>query len=691
MFSFSVLMVNAELSLTTTAIKNYKDQWYIVSDNVTTYWECSNMVKKYNTEYPSYKRSECFKDGEWYKYFICQTSQSCEVAGGTQSSSSSSTSTISTQAGVVSGKNSSSSSSTTTSAVVPNKEKLDKFVTKIESLKSTMTDEKFEATLTAVLAKLEKLSTKYSSNTTIAPMLAYLKTSIADLKNKATQDKDVDNFFCELTDSCDTQTTTPNPTTGSNTSTQNSTSTGSTSTQVIDEILSVYATGWLFACGNPDKNDYTTFSPIGWVVKVKKTYCETKWGYVWTVCGGKQSNIKSLRNVKNNDTFVCNSTQTTPGTATGTTSSTTTSNTQTIWTTSGNSTSWNTSTISNDAFPYVSVSTNSIDFWTMDGGILPLRTGKKFTSSEKIITIRNTESVSSMSSVNGKSSKAKNISAKLSQTSPAIINITNECAGKELAPQESCNIKVSFTATDSATYISSSLQLVISGDIKFNSNTSNAYSIALQWKVEGFCEGEWYSRDMVSKPAWLCSTVQLQSWCYSSAAFSVTKVLDACVEQTPTSSTLGTWIGNSLWNSQKRTDVKANICYMWDGGNFNPSVSNTTSWDSYSCMRKWAVPELANSTYFEPVKYPTILLNRKQQDNGISFSRSTRDTDSVLWSCNGPSGKTFWWSAQLSYPEYFTSWDDYHNSWWVAGIWTCTWTLKWGTNTKTESESFTIQ
>lgn len=329
MFSFSILMVNAELSLTSTAIKNYKDQWYIVSDNVTTYSECSNMVKKYNTEYPSYKRSECFKDGEWYKYFICQTSQSCEVAGGTQSSSSSS-STISTQAGLVSGWNTSTSSLTTTSAVVPNKEKLDKFITKIESLKSTMTDEKYEATLTAVLEKLNKLSTKYSSNTTIAPMLAYLKTSIADLKNKATQDKDVDNFFCELTDNCDTQTTTPNPTTGNNTSTQNSTSTGSgsSSTQLVDEILSVYATGGLFACGNPDKNDYTTFSPIGWVVKVKKAYCESKWGYVWTICGGKQSNIKSLRNVKNNDTFVCSSTQTTSGSATGTTSNGNTQTTQ---------------------------------------------------------------------------------------------------------------------------------------------------------------------------------------------------------------------------------------------------------------------------------------------------------------------------------------------------------------------------
>ena len=456
MFSFSVLMVNAELSLTTTAIKNYKDQWYIVSDNVTTYWECSNMVKKYNTEYPSYKRSECFKDGEWYKYFICQTSQSCEVAGGTQSSSSSSSSsstlTISTQAGVVSGENSSSSSSTTTSAVVPNKEKLDKFVTKIESLKSTMTDEKFEATLTAVLAKLEKLSTKYSSNTTIAPMLAYLKTSIAELKNKATQDKDVDNFFCELTDSCD------------NSSSQSSNitwwvQTGATwSINTTEEIINLYVSWWILACWNPEKNNYTTYWAEKWVVKIQRWYCEEKWGYVWTMCSWKATNVKTLKSIKNNDTFVCSNTQVQISTGSQ------------IWT-------WITSsTISNSndnkylLYSNLSVVGSSIDFWVIDWGILPIWMNKEYSTEKKVITLKNVQK-SDNPKLSSKNIVVTLASAdqywRLKEITLPNIKINNECSGKEIISWQTCNVEVTFIATDKFYSISEYMALIISWDTLF--------------------------------------------------------------------------------------------------------------------------------------------------------------------------------------------------------------------------------
>jgi len=174
-FSFWVLLASSQISQTEldTQIKagNVLSDWY------TSFSECNNLKDKYNNEYTNYKRSECFLNGNTYNYFICPSSSMCNVDL-----------TI---------------SSPTPIENIPNKDKLDLFLSKISAMKKELNDDdKYKSILSQVNLQLENLWNKYKSNTTISQMLVYLRSGIESIKKDLDTNKDVDNFLCELLGNC---------------------------------------------------------------------------------------------------------------------------------------------------------------------------------------------------------------------------------------------------------------------------------------------------------------------------------------------------------------------------------------------------------------------------------------------------------------------------------------------------------
>ncbi len=185
-----IIWVQAELILTSNDIKSNTDKWYILSDNYPSYSECTTQKDKNNAEYTNYKRSECFKDSEWYKYFICKLTDSCKVWWITNTSVPTQWTSVPTQ-----GTN-------TPTTKIMNQDKLDNFLWTIISMKSKMSSAKYEVFLDNIFKKLTLLWTKYHNNTTITDMVSYLTTWVKWIKEEFLKNKDLDNFFCELTDSC---------------------------------------------------------------------------------------------------------------------------------------------------------------------------------------------------------------------------------------------------------------------------------------------------------------------------------------------------------------------------------------------------------------------------------------------------------------------------------------------------------
>ncbi len=157
-FSFWVLLASSQISQTEldTQIKagNVLSDWY------TSFSECNNLKDKYNNEYTNYKRSECFLNGNTYNYFICTSSSICNVDL-----------TI---------------SSPTPIENIPNKDKLDLFLSKISAMKKELNDDnKYKSILSQVNLQLENLWNKYKSNTTISQMLVYLHSGIESIKKES--------------------------------------------------------------------------------------------------------------------------------------------------------------------------------------------------------------------------------------------------------------------------------------------------------------------------------------------------------------------------------------------------------------------------------------------------------------------------------------------------------------------------
>lgn len=188
---FAVINVWATYVLSSDEVKQNISKWYIISDNYSSLSICNDYLNKYNTDYPEYKRSECFINNWLYKYFICEKNNDCTISSSTTSSSNVSSEIKATT--VVNTYNS-----------VPYKEKLDNFLSKIESTKDNSW---FLTNLDNLINKFSTLSVKYNWNAQISAMIEYIQNELSSMKTKyssnlANSDLELNNFLCELTDTC---------------------------------------------------------------------------------------------------------------------------------------------------------------------------------------------------------------------------------------------------------------------------------------------------------------------------------------------------------------------------------------------------------------------------------------------------------------------------------------------------------
>ncbi len=212
--------VYADTTLTQSQVSERENNWYVISDPYTSSSLCLSNRDIYNQQYSSYTRSECFYYNNSYYYFLCSWT-SCNLDW---SSSYSSTSYTTTQA------------NSETSSSVPNKAKLDIFLSRIEGLNNTSN---FQSTLDTILAKINTLWNKYSSNTTVTQMVTYLKNWINNIKQRYTTNNEVDSFFCELTDSCNTS---------SNSSSSSSNTSWNSSNSSSPSYVNLVNWNWITAC-----------------------------------------------------------------------------------------------------------------------------------------------------------------------------------------------------------------------------------------------------------------------------------------------------------------------------------------------------------------------------------------------------------------------------------------------------------
>lgn len=83
-------------------------------------------------------------------------------------------------------------------------DKLDAFLNKVENMKNQFNNDiKYENFLDTMRTKLNGLSNKYSKNTTIIEMIKYLEDWVSKLKTEFVKNKDMNNFFCDLSDTCE--------------------------------------------------------------------------------------------------------------------------------------------------------------------------------------------------------------------------------------------------------------------------------------------------------------------------------------------------------------------------------------------------------------------------------------------------------------------------------------------------------
>lgn len=162
-------------------VQEWINKWYVLSDKYTSIEECSEKKNRYNMEYSSYTRSNCFEDWGKYVYFICGMNEICNAP----------MKQLSTM-------QQSSSMSTSGGNQILHKDKLDKFIEKVWSMKETMSADKFRKTLDGVVSKLDALEKRYSSNASIKGMIVYLNDWVKWLYNQS----DIDDFFCQLTGGC---------------------------------------------------------------------------------------------------------------------------------------------------------------------------------------------------------------------------------------------------------------------------------------------------------------------------------------------------------------------------------------------------------------------------------------------------------------------------------------------------------
>lgn len=93
---------------------------------------------------------------------------------------------------------------------IPYSEKLDIFLIKVKNMRGEINNEaKFENMLHQLSTQLNTLMSKYQGNQTISQMILYLNAGIEDIKKESYKNKEVDNFFCDFLETCNTNTVWP--------------------------------------------------------------------------------------------------------------------------------------------------------------------------------------------------------------------------------------------------------------------------------------------------------------------------------------------------------------------------------------------------------------------------------------------------------------------------------------------------
>lgn len=268
---------------------------YVLSSEYTDNTSCQNDVTKYNVDFPDYVRSSCFINNWKYYYKICQKWDTC-----TDSNTNVTTQNgASIQSTYLSWSTNSYSATLSTSL----KTKIDqKIVTVLKNAKDTYSKNEYKVILTNFLTKLSGLEARYNSNTTIKNLVWYIKFEVEKIFFELEEDS-VDDFICELMWNC-------------NTATNNTTA---------NITISITINQWIFYCWDPNRNDYTTYSPINKIVLLNNdiiTHCTTKWGKAWTKSTtGTIENLKNISDVKNGDVFTTGTTSTTNNSTSSSTSS----------------------------------------------------------------------------------------------------------------------------------------------------------------------------------------------------------------------------------------------------------------------------------------------------------------------------------------------------------------------------------
>lgn len=195
--------VSTNVAISQTELSNYLKEWNILSDIFTSQNECNTTKDKYNLEYTSYKRSNCFLNEGKYYYFICQLGNSCSV---NTNQTLTPTNTI-----------------TTTVQEVPNKAKLDVVLTKISQFRKEFNnDTKYEKLLNQIETQLSTLWEKYKTSAHVTQMVSYLWTWIQTLKSDLVPPaKSAEEVFCVFLWNCPIKTSTGSTNSNTTTNTTN--------------------------------------------------------------------------------------------------------------------------------------------------------------------------------------------------------------------------------------------------------------------------------------------------------------------------------------------------------------------------------------------------------------------------------------------------------------------------------------
>ncbi|MDD3302131.1 MAG: hypothetical protein PHN31_01120 [Candidatus Gracilibacteria bacterium] len=157
-----VIVAHADYYITKDQLDDYTSKGYILSDNYESITDCNNALET-KQEFKNYERSICFSSVNGYNYFMCNASLNCDI------------------------------SSTTKNILY--KDKLDEFISKLETYKEK---ENYEETLNNIKASLSTLKNKYSNNYKINSMITYLEEGVSNLIEEYNDSNDFTDFFSDL-------------------------------------------------------------------------------------------------------------------------------------------------------------------------------------------------------------------------------------------------------------------------------------------------------------------------------------------------------------------------------------------------------------------------------------------------------------------------------------------------------------